>query len=143
MGGKPKRTPASATNRADEKNVKTAVQPTPDTPSWRFSTVDQGGPFPWPVGTEVELDILQKLRQFDTMRWKEIEGPDHHAIERHKLSKDAKDRLTQIKQDDVDEIFSFHFSGKPRIIGIRDRNVVRLLWWDPEHGVCPSVKKHT
>lgn len=143
MGGKPKRTPVSATNRADEKNVKTAVQPTPDTPSWRFSTVDKGGPFPWPVGTEVELDILQKLRQFDTMRWKEIEGPDHHAIERHKLSKDAKDRLTQIKQDDVDEIFSFHFSGKPRIIGIRDRNVVRLLWWDPEHGVCPSVKKHT
>lgn len=141
--GKPKKTPASATNRADEKNVKTAALPTPDTPSWRFSTVDRDGPFPWPVGTDVELEILQKLRQFDTMRWKEIEGPDHHAIERHKLSKDAQDRLAKIKQDDVDEIFSFHFSGKPRIIGIRDRNVVRLLWWDPEHGVCPSIKKHT
>lgn len=105
--------------------------------------MDRDGPFPWPVGTAVELEILQKLRQFDTMRWQEIEGPDHHAIERHKLSKDAQDRLTKIKQDDVDEIFSFHFSGKPRIIGIRDRDVVKLLWWDPAHGVCPSTKKHT
>ena len=105
--------------------------------------MDKDGPFAWPVGTETELQILQKLRQFDTMRWKEIEGPDHHAIERDKLSKEAQERLTKIKQDDVDEIFSFHFSGKPRIIGIRDRDVVRLLWWDPDHGVCPSVKKHT
>jgi hypothetical protein len=33
--------------------------------------------------------------------------------------------MAKIKQEDVDEIFSFHFSGKPKIIGIRDRNVVR------------------
>lgn len=141
--GKPKRTPAAATSRADNKSVRSADIAPPPTPSWRFSTVDRDGPFAWPIGTQVELGILQRLREFDTMRWPEIEGPDHHAIAVSKLSKIARDRLSAIKQDDLDEVFSFHFAGRPRIIGIRDRNAVKLLWWDPEHQVCPSIKKHT
>jgi len=77
------------------------------------------------------------------MRWQEIEGADHHAIGVDRLSKEAQNRLAEIRQDDLDEVFSFHFSGKPRIIGIREMNVIKLLWWDPEHQVCPSIKKHT
>jgi uncharacterized phage-associated protein len=26
---------------------------------------------------------------------------------------------------------------------IRHLNVMRILWWDPDHLVCPSVMKHT
>ena len=26
---------------------------------------------------------------------------------------------------------------------IRHANIMRLLWWDPEHQVCPALKKHT
>lgn len=140
---KQKKTPQSATNRADKKIVRTQDIHQPASPSWRFSTADKNGPFAWPSGTETEIQILQKLRQFDSMRWQEIEGPDHHAIEVGRLSKDAQVRLEEIRQDDLDEVFSFHFSGKPRIIGIREMNVIKLLWWDPEHQVCPSVKKHT
>lgn len=77
------------------------------------------------------------------MHWQDISGREHHAIEVDRLSREAQARLEQIGQDDVDEMFSFHFSGKQRIIGIRDMNVVRLLWWDPEHQVCLSHKKHT
>ena len=140
---RPKKTPASATSRRDTKTVKSRDVRHPHSPSWRFSTVDLNGPFAWPVGELIEAQIIQKLRQFDSMKWHEIEGPDHHAIGVDQLSKEAQIRLTQIKQDDIDEIFSFHFSGKPRIIGIRDMSVVKLLWWDPEHLVCPSQKKNT
>ena len=140
---KAKKTPASATSRKDTKTVRTHEVRHSQRPSWRFSTVDLNGPFVWPVGAAVEVQILRKLQQFDSMNWHEIEGPDHHAIGVDRLSKEAQARLTEIKQDDTDEVFSFHFSGKPRIIGIRDMNVVKLLWWDPEHLVCPSQKKNT
>lgn len=138
-----KKVPRSATSRTERKAVRIQDQQTPDRPSWRFSTVDLGGPFAWPKGDGLELKILDKLHKFDSMVWTEIEGPDHHAIDVEKLSKDAAKRLAEINQDDIAEVFSFHFSGKPRIIGIRDRDVVKLLWWDPEHQVCPSHKKHT
>ena len=138
-----KSVPHAATSRGSQKEVRLQESSFQPIPSWRFSTVDKGGAFAWPTNTTTELDIIQKLRQFDTMHWSNIEGPDHHFIEVSKLSKAARDRLAEIHQDDIDEIFSFHFSGKPRIIGIRDRSVVKLLWWDAEHQVCPSVKKHT
>ncbi len=140
---KSKKTPASATSRKDTKTVRTHEVRHSQRPSWRFSTVDLNGPFAWPVGAAIEVHILRKLQQFDSMNWRDIEGPDHHAIGVDRLSKEAQARLTEIKQDDIDEVFSFHFAGKPRIIGIRDMNVVKLLWWDPEHLVCPSQKKNT
>ena len=143
MSKKGKGVPAAATARDDSKHVRTQEVPKVNNPSWRFSTVDITGPFAWPKDDAIKLGILQKLHSFDSMTWGEIEGHDHHAIPLEKLSKKANEQLQLIKQDDIDEIFSFHFSGKQRIIGIRDRGIVRLLWWDPKHEVCPSVKKHT
>ena len=144
MGNKNgKGVPKSAVSRKTTKDARSVPQQEHRRPVWRFSSVDHGGPFPWPVNTQVELDILQKLRHFDAMVWGEIEGTDHHAIDVAKLSPEAKARLQEIRQDDISEVFSFHFSGKRRIVGVRAQGVVRLLWWDPEHKVCPSKKKHT
>lgn len=143
MKQRPKKVPHAATSRSNQKAVRIPDAHSPDRPAWRFSTVDLAGPFAWPKGDGKELQILDKLHNFDSMSWAEIEGDDHHAIPIGSLSKEASKRLAEINQDDIEEIFSFHFSGKPRIIGIRDRNVVKLLWWDPDHQVCPSHKKHT
>jgi hypothetical protein len=60
-----------------------------------------------------------------------------------KLIKEAQDRLTEISLDDLDELTSLHLTGKGRVWGIIDQGVMNLLWWDPEHQVCPSHKKHT
>jgi hypothetical protein len=143
MGKNGKGVPHSAVARRDRKDARSAPVDVQKNPTWRFSAVDRGGPFPWPVNHADELEILQKLRQFDGMNWSEIEGADHHAIDVSRLSRAAQRRLEEIKQDDVSEVFSFHFSGKRRIIGIRIQGVVRLLWWDPDHKVCPSKKKRT
>ena len=143
MPKRPKQPHTRSGAQPDRKSVRARQFTAPEHPSWRFSTVDRSGLFAWPIQQEVELKVLQKLRDFDSMRWTDIAGPDHHPIQIDRLSPTARQRLEQIQQDDIDEVFSFHFSGKARIIGIRDQSVVKLLWWDPEHQVCPSPKKHT
>lgn len=68
---------------------------------------------------------------------------DSHNIEVNQIVKDAQRRLEEIRQADVDELFSLRLSGKERIWGIVDRNIFKILWWDPKHEICPSAKKHT
>lgn len=106
--------------------------------------MDFEGPFGCHVLTGQDArEIQRKLGAFEGMTWSDIERAGSHNVAIDKLSKPARDRLTEIKQDDLDELFSLRLSGKERIWGIRDRSVLRLLWWDPEHAVCPSTKKHT
>lgn len=111
---------------------------------WRFSIMDMGGPFSFAdVKAKTWQRILEKMRQWDSMTWGEIEGDDNHAVAVAQLSSKAQKRLLEIGQDDIDEIFSLRLIGRERLIGIRDRHVFRVLWWDPYHQVCPSRKKHT
>ena len=135
--------PHSAVSRTDQRNVRITPAQIDSKPSWRFSTVDKSGPFAWPIGSQEELEIVGKLHHVDSMQWSDIEGTDHHSIDVDKLSKEAKKRLQQINQDDIDEVFSFHLQGKPRIICIRDRHIAKLLWFDKDHKVCLSKKKNT
>ena len=80
------------------------------------------------------------MREWETMTWNEISGKRDHAIGIDSLSPEAKKRLIEIELDDIDGIFSLHLGGKKRLIGIRDRNIFRVLWWDKEHKVCQSTK---
>jgi len=111
---------------------------------WRFSVMDMDGPFSF-AGMKARTwrRILEKMRQWDSMTWQELTGDDNHAIPVERLSHEAQSRLIEIGQDDIDEIFSLRMTGRERLIGIRDRHIFRVLWWDPEHHVCPSHKKHT
>ena len=80
------------------------------------------------------------------MTWGEIlgkSGDKHHSIDVHRLSKTAQDRLREIRLDDIDDVISLRVTGQERIFGVRFGSVLRLLWWDPLHEVCPSQKKHT
>jgi hypothetical protein len=80
------------------------------------------------------------------MTWQEIRIRDkdkNHAIPVADLTREAQDRLAEIGQDDVDELFSLRLSAKERIFGILDESVMRVLWWDPDHRVCPSPKRRT
>lgn len=78
------------------------------------------------------------------MLWADIQGKQHHYLSTSSLSRQAIKRLIDIKLDDeADNLFSFHLQGKPRIIAIKHGNIAKLLWYDPEHQVAPSTKKHT
>jgi len=142
-----KQVPKRAIDRKNQKQVR-SILPTHDgKPVWRFSTVDKGGPFKWPKGEQSELEIVGKLHDFDSMTWSGqngIVGEKHHLLDAGSLSKEAKQRLEELKLDDeIENLFSFHIQGKPRIIAIRHLHVASLFWYDPEHKVAPSAKKHT
>jgi hypothetical protein len=113
--------------------------------AWRFSGCDRAGPFGWDglAHGEPFKEVMDRLHAFEKMSWDDIIKTGSHPIEIYKCEKVAKDRLVAIEQDDTDFLMSFRISGKKRIWCIQDRNVMRVLWWDPEHGVCPSGLKHT
>ena len=63
-----------------------------------------------------------------------------HPIPIAQLDKLARDRLSEIEQDDLDELFSLRLTGEKRIWCIRNEMVMRVLWWDPSHQVYPVAK---
>lgn len=80
------------------------------------------------------------------MTWGEIlteGGKRNHLIAVSRLDKPARERLIELKQDDVDEVMSLGLTSKGRILGILENSVLRLLWWDPNHDACPSYKRNT
>ena len=96
-------------------------------------------------------NILTHLKDRETMTWAEIEsqsggrnkGTNNHAIEVDKLSPKAQKRLAELGLDDIGKLFSLRAQGKIRIWGVRQANVLKILWFDPKHEVCPSPKKHS
>jgi hypothetical protein len=92
--------------------------------------------------------VRSRLSDFETMTWAEIlvEGKKfHHAVSVEQLCKEARDRLNHLFRGniDVDELVSLRLSGKERVWGILDNGVLALLWWDPQHQVCPSLLRYT
>jgi hypothetical protein len=113
-------------------------------PLWAFRIVDLGGPWCWStLGGDSLREVLQRMRELESMTWHAITETGSHFIDIVSLSKPARDRLMAIQQDDVDQLYSLRVTGRRRIFGIRDGGVLRILWWDPEHEVCPAPKKHT
>lgn len=98
-------------------------------------------------------ELHSKLALFEAKTWDEIEKETygtkngnkskHHCIKVKDLSQDAKKRLKELQQDDIDEVFSLRLEGELRVIGIRKLNCLSILWIDREHEVCISNKKHT
>lgn len=113
------------------------------TPVWRVSIMDMDGPFGWNALTKAKLlEVHRKLGDMESTKWSEIlRGKSNHAMPVAVLEKEARDRLAEIGQDDIDELFQIRLSGPERIFGIRDRHVFRILWWDPDHKVYKTPKK--
>lgn len=104
-------------------------------------------PFGWHILDQIKLNLIrERLTHFERMTWGEIlveAGKRNHFIPVSKLCKPARDRLQELKQDDIDQLLSLGLTGKGRILGILENGILRLLFWDPDHMACPSLKKHT
>jgi len=115
-------------------------------PVWVFSVLDENGP--WGKvklsGDSVWNDILPKIRSYESMTWGQIEQNKkyNHSVGIDALCPTARKRIDHLKLD-VDELFRFRLSGKQRLWGIRDRERFKILWWDPDHEICPSTMKRT
>jgi hypothetical protein len=117
-----------------------------DHPSWRIGRMDFVDPFGWHTVDSQKLeDIRSKLGQLETRTWGEIllrAKKQNHSVSIEILCKDAQDRLSEMYKGhvDIDDLVSLRLSGRERVWGILDQGVFAVLWWDPEHAVCPSLK---
>jgi hypothetical protein len=145
----PKKKPRAAAQIPDRAKVpRIAEQPNGQSMKfcWRVSDIDWEGQWGWSRATCQELlfDVIPKLHELASMRWGQIDGPTgSHFVEVSVLSPDAQRRLTEIDKDEQARLFSLRITGTIRIWGIRDIAILRVLWWDPNHEVCPSFKRHT
>ena len=113
--------------------------------SFRFGRIDHDGPWPFHgIEGTAHKRVLQKLGHIGASTFEELSGPSgNKAIPIEHLCSDAQNRLRDLGLDDYDEVWEMRIGGKERVWGLRDASLMLLLWWDPEHEVCPSEKKHT
>lgn len=52
-------------------------------------------------------------------------------------------RLDEIGLSDMTKIYRLRQRGKPRLYGFLVANVFHVVWWDPNHEIWPSNRKHT
>ena len=115
-------------------------------PSWRLSQAEMCEPWGWHQLTQEQAAYVKdKLVTFESRTWAEIlidAKKQNHHIDIDDLCKAAQDRLTELKIL-VDQVVSLRLSGEERVIGLLEGGVFSVLWWDPNHEVCPSKKKNT
>lgn len=145
------------TKKTADKKGKSTVKTTEGTdkeyPVWMFTNLDKAGKFAFDTNRAdfQHQEVLEKMINYSNMTWAEIKKQTHddgkskhHIIEYEKLSKAAQDRIKAKKlEQDSDAVFSFALQNKMRIVGIKRGKEFHVLWYDPEHEVCPSTKKHT
>lgn len=119
------------------------------TPKWAFSRVDKRM---WTIHEDFANVILEKLIAYENMTWNQITGMTRqgknsvgtmsHNIPRGLLIRKAQKRLEEL-QIYEDEIFSLSLDNRKRLWGILDSGVLRIIWYDSRHEICPSNKRHT
>ncbi len=120
------------------------VSPNQRSPVWRLSLLDLDGPWGWRnIDAAAFFQIHARLADCEKTTWHQLGLAGSHPIPKGDIIRAAQLRLQEIGQDDIDEIYSLRFTGRQRLWGIREEHVFKALWWDPEHEVCPSYKKHT
>lgn len=115
------------------------------TPTWKFNRTDKDHS-KWNLHNNCDIQVLvENLTNFERMTWEEImisSKKQNHHVYVDTFTKEAKDRLQELLIYE-DQLFSLRLNGKTRIYGILQDGVFSLLWYDCEHEICPSKKKHT
>jgi len=113
-------------------------------PAWKFHKWDKDHHlWGWNKLENISIiGILSHLADFEGMTWQQIKqqaggrrhGTNSHSLKLDGFSKDAKDRLKELKLDDQDVLFSLRLTNTTRLYGIRQGRTLSLLWHDPYHG---------
>lgn len=149
MGSKQRRAVLPAGGATPQRQVRVGVLPEGEwqtaSPSWLLGNVDLAGPFSWAsLSPATAVRLLGLLRSFESMSWREILQKDSCGeIETSRLAKRARERLEELRLEDIASLMHLRVTGRERLWGIRDGQRLRILWWDPEHAVYPVTLKNT
>lgn len=111
---------------------------------WSFKYFDNHEWFDGNHKTVPFTKIGNHMTSYERMTWAQIRRQKRdHAIEPDCIIPEAWKRLIALELNDYDELWRFRFGSEPRIWGLKIKSVFYVLWWDPQHKICPSPKKHT
>ncbi len=85
--------------------------------------------------------VIEHLKSLETMSWSAIllvAKKHNHHCNVAELTKSARANIDEDWQG-ADKVLSMRLTNTKRILGIIDRGVLYLLWWDPEHKISPST----
>jgi hypothetical protein len=111
---------------------------------WRLQKLQLIDPYGWHNLTAAQLlYVREKLIEFEAKDWNQIfvaEKWRNHSIpvEQFDCPK-ARNWMTR-HLPDQDELWTLRLSGAERIWGILREGVFHLLFWDPNHQICQSLK---
>lgn len=118
-------------------------------PSWRFARFDSDCVDWGMVTLEKEIEnVIDCLRSYEDCTWQLIKTMTHgkkgktknHTVGINKLTKKGRKRLNDIKNDDIEDVFSLRYNGLFRIIGLLRGEILYILWIDPNHEVCETSR---
>ncbi|MCX5441348.1 hypothetical protein OHB53_08640 [Streptomyces sp. NBC_00056] len=114
---------------------------------WRFTHVDHDGRWGFSeMEPTVLCEVLRKLADCESMTVQELRSTRRLFKEYDLpggLCKEALDRLTDMRRDDMTSIQRLEFTGLQRLYGFLDGNVFHVVWWDAHHEVYPSRLRNT
>ena len=119
------------------------------TPRWRFAKLKAFNDTDFGYSDKQELmdEILDKLANFETMTWSQItntDGGNNHWCDVSGMSKEAQKMFMRLNLYDLGPLFSLRLNGTFRIWGIINPDgTFDIVWFDPNHEIYPSRKKHT
>jgi hypothetical protein len=123
-------------------------------PCWNFSQMDRaysGGSWDWELSHDEHIQLLDFLATIEKSTWKQIWNQKtgnkqshnkHHMQDTETLSKEARERLSDIHLGEMSRLFRFRLSGTVRLWGYfrGKQHQFYLLWWDRNHQVYPTEK---
>lgn len=121
-------------------------------PRWAFSKCDFEHE-KWGISCKSGVldNLLLTLKSLESMNWCTILSNTNgrvgntrsHSIAIECLKEEAIERLRELNLDDYDELYSLAVDNKKRIWGVINDGVFNIIWYDLNHEVCESKKKHT
>jgi hypothetical protein len=151
MAYKPKR---SSSPKLEKRPVSRRLAPVPESPmSWRFEHLDLEGTWGWKTLQDADSKSLHReLVALEKFTRRKLQVEDKLiAIPSEDLCDEAQQRLIALKLEEWEELWQLVLrSGgrkKWRAWGRADGTHFYLLWWDPNHTVCPrgpakGTRKH-
>lgn len=114
--------------------------------SWRFQCFDWSGR--WRFADLDDFKVVEaQLRMFETQTINELFHNGKEPGKKYEVArlpcKEALERLEALGLSDQDEICRLRLSGTKRLYGFLVGTVFHIVFWDPEHEIWPTEKKHT
>ena len=141
-------------NPSNKKKPKSTVNPDSylgQHPTWTFHRCDISHD-KWSIRKceSIYEKIIDKLISYEGQTWMEIisatggksSGTRSHFINVSDLEKEAQKRIDQLHLH-IDQVLSLRLDARTRLFGVMDNGTMDILWYDPDHEICKSSKKHS